>query len=96
MTCLDGGVLRFNRDIGVYKGFPYVDHASLQDHIVTTHKSILFKENLLSKLKSVMDIPKNQGFTMVKTVQKNMEGFTKQDIQGAYLAHKAQALLAHP
>ncbi len=62
-----------------------MDIAILQDHIVTTHKSVPFKKNLLSKLKSIMDIPNKQGFSMVQTVCKNIEGFTKQDLQGAYL-----------
>ncbi len=32
----------------------------------------------------------------VQTVRKNREDFTEQDLQGAYLAHKAQSVLAHP
>ncbi len=48
-----------------------MDLGNLQDHIVTTHKSKSFKKKVVNKLKSVMDIPKKQGFTMVQTVQKN-------------------------
>ena len=35
-------------------------------------------------------------YAFVNTVKKNMEGFTKQDLKGAYLARKAQNVLAHP
>ena len=73
-----------------------MDLANLQDHIVTTHKSKTFPKKVVDKIKSVMNIPKKQGVTMVQTVRKHMEGFTKCDIQGAYLAHKIQAVLAHP
>ncbi len=88
VTFPDGGVLKFKRYVGVCKGFPYVYLANLQDHIVTTHKSKMFLKKVVDKIKSIMDIPKKQGVTMVQTVRKNMEGFTKRNIQGAYLAHK--------
>ncbi len=86
----------FKRDVVMCKGISYVDLANLQDHIITTHKSGPFKKKLLSKLKSIMDMPKRHGIAMVQTVHKNMEGFTKQDLQGAYLACKDQSVLAHP
>ncbi len=96
MTFPDGRVLKFKRDIGYYKGFPYVDLENLQDHIIITHKSVLLKKKLLSKLKSIMEIPKKQGFTLVQNVNTNMKGFTKQDLQGGYLVCKAQLVLVHP
>ncbi len=71
------------------------DHR-LQEHIITTHKSKEFPKKVVEKIKSVMDIPKKHGVAMVQTVRKNMEGYNKHNIQGAYLAHKAQAVLAHP
>ncbi len=47
-------------------------------------------------LKATRDISKKSAYALVKTVQKNTEGFTKKDLQGAYLAHKAQLVLSHP
>ena len=42
-----------------------------------------------------MGIPENKAFTFINTIKKNMEGSMKQDLKGAYLAHKAQNVLAH-
>jgi hypothetical protein len=37
-----------------------------------------------------------EGFTFVETVRKNMEGFTKEEVQRATLARDAMAMMAHP
>ena len=65
VTCSDGVVLMFKHDVGVYEGFPYVDLANLQDHIITMHKSKAFPKKVVDKIKSIMDIPKKHGVAMV-------------------------------
>ena len=94
--CPDGGVLKLKTDVGTCKGFPYIDLKNPEDHIVTNDKSETFKEKLNQPLKATRDISKKSAYALVQTVQKNMEGFTKKYLQGAYLARKAQLVLSHP
>ena len=37
-----------------------------------------------------------EGVAMLETVQKNFEGYTKKQVENAILAHKIQAMVAHP
>ncbi len=70
--CPDGGVLKFKTDVGTCEGFPYINLANLEDHIVTNDKSEKFKEKLKQTLKATRDVPKKAACALVQTVQKNM------------------------
>ena len=36
VECPDGTILKFKRDRGLFKGFPYIDMENLQDHVFNT------------------------------------------------------------
>ena len=67
----------------------------LEDHVVSPEECVS-QEGLQEKVASVRDSPKQKAFSLVQTVRKNMEGYTKHEIKDASLARKAQAILAHP
>ena len=103
VECPDGTILKFKRDQGLCEGFPYIDMENLQDHVFKTtndaitdhhHKSNTI--NVEDKVKALKELPKRNAFAFLQTVHQNMEGFTKHELKGANLAHKAQAILGHP
>ena len=53
-------------------------------------------EDLGSKVKALKELPKRKALTFLQIVHQNIEGFTRHEVKGAYLARKAQAILGHP
>ena len=48
------------------------------------------------KAEAVLSFVPEAALSFVQTVQGNMKGFTKREVEEAQKAHKAQAMLGHP
>ena len=99
LYCKNGPTLKFKCDAGGCKGFPYIDMGKIEEHVVSSpelNPPVGFKEKVLGKVVSLRNVPKKKATAFVKTICKNMEGFTKQKVRDANLAHKTQLVLAHP
>jgi len=78
-----------------------IDYNTKRDWTVTTPqgKRIIFKRDTgLCNRMPYIDLEDlgDEGVMMLETVRKNMEGFTKRQLDKAVLARKAQAMVAHP
>ena len=103
VECPDGTILKFKRNRGLCKGFPYIDMENLQDHVFKTTSDAIADHhcesstmNVEDRIKALKELPKRNAFAFLQTVRQNMEGFTKHEVKGANLARKAQAILGHP
>ena len=77
-----GEKLLFKRDTGNLKGMPYVD---LND-VTTAFASEMFANANIEALQECK----------IKTIRKNMEGFSRKEVKGAHLARIVQSKVAHP
>ena len=77
-----GEKLFFKRDNGNLKGMPYVD---LND-VTTAFASEMFANANIEALQE----------RKIKTIRKNMEGFSRKEVKGAHLARIAQSMVTHP
>ena len=96
-------ILKFEHNKDLCKSFPFIDMKNLSKHVfkpsgvTNNHPEANGKavEDSGNKIKALNEFPKRKTFAFLPTVCQNMKVFTKHEVKGINLAHKAQAFMGH-